>query len=42
MGLAKNCNSGLATKASYMQVLAQKGKENSYREEEEVGRAIVH
>ena len=42
LGLAKNCNSGLATKASYMQVLAQKGKENSYREEEEVGRAIVH
>ena len=28
--------------ASYMQVLAQEGKENSYREEKEVGRAIVH
>ena len=42
LGLAKNCNSGLATLASYMQVLAQEGKENSYREEKEVGRAILH
>ena len=41
LGLANNCNSGLATMASYMQVLAQEGK-NSYREEKEVGRVIVH
>ena len=41
-GSAENCNSGPATMASNMQVPCTQGKETLYREEKEVGRAIVN
>ena len=42
LGSAENCNLGSATMVSHREVPKQQGKENSYKEEKEVGRAIVN
>lgn len=42
-GTAKNCNSGSATRAGYVQVWSSKGKRKPfYTGEEEFGRAVIN